>query len=205
MPTDAKQNMINNVADPAASQLANSPVAPAVNPSPMSNAADPLAAFKDIQMPDPVSWWPLAWGWWLLIALAILLVTGLIFGFIRYQKKQRAKKQAIRLINQLDDNASINALNTLLKQAMLSYFPREQVASLSGRAWYEFLIAQLKPNDQAEFTDLKAFCDHQYQPNKQLSAQDKTLIIHYLKKALPAKSTKAPIQPAIHTKEASNV
>ena len=29
--------------------------------------ADSLAQLRDIQLPEPISWWPLAPGWWVLI------------------------------------------------------------------------------------------------------------------------------------------
>lgn len=38
------------------------------NSLPLSSE-DPLAALRDITVPEAVSWWPLAPGWWLLIGL----------------------------------------------------------------------------------------------------------------------------------------
>ena len=35
---------------------------------------DPLAQLNDIQTPSDVDWWPLAWGWWAVIALALLII-----------------------------------------------------------------------------------------------------------------------------------
>ena len=42
----------------------------------MSNQGDPLAELRDIHLPEAVSLWPLAPGWWLLLAL-IAAVLGL--------------------------------------------------------------------------------------------------------------------------------
>ena len=30
---------------------------------------DPLAQLRDIHLPEPILWWPLAPGWWVLIVL----------------------------------------------------------------------------------------------------------------------------------------
>ncbi|MBT3527943.1 MAG: DUF4381 domain-containing protein, partial [Porticoccaceae bacterium] len=32
---------------------------------------DPLAELRGIHLPDPISWWPLAPGWWVLIVIFI--------------------------------------------------------------------------------------------------------------------------------------
>ena len=34
-------------------------------------APNPLDQLADIHLPDPVSWWPLAPGWWMLLGLAV--------------------------------------------------------------------------------------------------------------------------------------
>lgn len=43
----------------------------------MSTDAASLANLHDIVLPPSVSWWPLAWGWYLLSAL---LLVGLAWG-----------------------------------------------------------------------------------------------------------------------------
>jgi hypothetical protein len=35
------------------------------------NTTDPLAQLRDIQLPEPVGLWPLAWGWWALLLLVV--------------------------------------------------------------------------------------------------------------------------------------
>jgi hypothetical protein len=39
---------------------------------------------RDMQMPDTIGWWPLAYGWWLLIISVIIIA----FLFGRYLRKK---------------------------------------------------------------------------------------------------------------------
>ncbi len=173
-----------SAADPQNINQAVSTPAP-VQPAQAQPAHDPMAAFKDLQMPDPVSWWPLAWGWWILTTLVLLLLIAAGIYVYRRQQRLKAKKQAIYLIENLAEGSSPIELNTLLKQAFLSYYPRAQVASLSGQAWFDFLSTQLQPSEQTEFEPLKTFCYNLYQPGKSVTNQDKQLIVAYLNKVLP--------------------
>ncbi|WAJ72080.1 DUF4381 domain-containing protein [Catenovulum adriaticum] len=161
----------NSAIDPNAAGLANP-----------AQASDPMAAFKDLQMPDPISWWPLAWGWWVVIAISLIALAAFIYFLVQHQQKKRAKKQAIKLINQLPASATTIELNQLLKQTMLSYYPRQQVAQLSGKTWLTFLLAQLPTAKKATFNQsLSQFSQSLYQPNKLITNDDKMLITQYIK------------------------
>ncbi|WP_311567489.1 DUF4381 domain-containing protein [Photobacterium arenosum] len=91
-------------------------------------------------LPDP---WPLAWGWWA-SALLVIILLALLYLVVNQLKARRGlkagKKQALR---QLKHAQSVSELNTLLRQAALTYFPREQVAGLSGHQWMAFLDHRL--------------------------------------------------------------
>lgn len=117
------------------------------NNSAISPQAQELAQLHDIHLPEPIGWWPLAPGWYLLALLVIaMLVTAIIFA-VRYYKNGRAKRQALRLLEtyrrqyQQDRNSQLNAarVSELLKRVALVYFPRSKVASLQGDAWILFL------------------------------------------------------------------
>lgn len=118
----------------------------ASNPA-ISPQAQELAQLRDIHLPDPIGWWPLAPGWYLLSLFVIaMLVTAIIF-VIRYYKNGRAKRQALRLLEtyrqqyQQDTNSQLTAarISELLKRVALVYFPRSKVASLQGESWILFL------------------------------------------------------------------
>ncbi|MGL5335013.1 MAG: DUF4381 domain-containing protein [Enterovibrio sp.] len=98
----------------------------------------PLA---DLHLPPEPGIWPLAWGWWLVIISNVLIISISIYSIWRYRQRHRAQKQALQ---KLDECKSIGQINALLKQAALSYFPRTQVASLTGMQWLRFLDSFLK-------------------------------------------------------------
>ena len=43
---------------------------------------------RDIHLPEPISWWPIAPGWWLLLALILALIAFAFFARKRYLKRQ---------------------------------------------------------------------------------------------------------------------
>ncbi len=100
---------------------------------------DPLAGLRPLHTPDPVAWWPLAPGWWLLI-IAVLIVIG--WGVLQYRKGAR-RRMALALLRGLEqDGAPAGAVNVLLKRYALAAYPRKDVASLTGAAWVAFLREQ---------------------------------------------------------------
>lgn len=115
---------------------------------------------RDIHLPDSVSWWPLAIGWWLLPVL-ILLIAFLIYKIIEYKKhnkkiayKKIALNELKNIRTQFKDNDNsvelIRAISSLLRRIALSYLPRENIASLTGKKWTEQLN---KLCSQEIFTD----------------------------------------------------
>ncbi len=108
---------------------------------------DPLAQLKDIHLPAPVSWWPLAPGWYVLIA--VLLCSAIIIFYRLYRRHQhaKAKKYALTLLMnyqqhyEQEQNAAWASarISELLRRVALAYYPRTDVASLHGEAWLRFL------------------------------------------------------------------
>ena len=61
------------------------------------DSEDLLAQLADIHLPEPVSFWPPAIGWWILAALALVL---LIILFRKFASYRRSANLLIRLENQ---------------------------------------------------------------------------------------------------------
>ena len=89
------------------------------------NPSDPLAQLRDIHLPEAVSWWPLAPGWWVLGAL---LVAGLAYtGHFLWQRHHAFtyRRQALQKIKQLPSNSQhqrITDLFVLLKRGAVRKF-----------------------------------------------------------------------------------
>ena len=116
-----------------------------------SSAAPDLSQLRDIHLPDPVSWWPLAPGWWILLALAILIPLT-VYALVKLRKRHRVRHAwrgvaqgelaALRqslAAKQLTPHQTVAALSVLLRRAAITSLPRDQVAALSGEAWLAFL------------------------------------------------------------------
>lgn len=114
----------------------------------MTTAPDPGSLpLRDIHLPDAVSWWPPAPGWWLLPGLVALLV----FAALRRWRRGRVRRaaicharrelaairQAFRL--QPDQARLARALSALLRRLAMSLYGRRDAAALTGEDWLAFL------------------------------------------------------------------
>lgn len=113
---------------------------------------------RDLHLPDAVGWWPLAPGWWLLLAL---LATGLGLLLARAWKHWRggaARRLSLKQLARLqqayeakpDAVALSVGLSALLRRSMLAYAPRQEVAGLTGRKWLEWLDRGLEEKPFSE-------------------------------------------------------
>ncbi len=101
---------------------------------------------RDIHLPPAPPWWPPASGWWMLLALLMLLSAGWVWWRKRTQRRRSAIAQAhIELSRLCAESASApgqqiaREISVLLRRVCISIFPRQQVASLTGVAWLQFL------------------------------------------------------------------
>jgi ABC-type transport system involved in Fe-S cluster assembly fused permease/ATPase subunit len=169
---------------------------------------DPLAQLSDIHLPANVHGYPIAPGWWL---LAVIVLAIIIYGLLKLRQamiKRQAQKMALK---QLSTATDISAMVALLKWAALQYFPRSQVAHLTGHAFKSFLIATLPTKHQQKFTELSAehFVSvyHSTTANttaSKISAEFSSAAKLWLSHALPPKKELARLAPAI-TKNTNTV
>ncbi|WP_299661318.1 DUF4381 domain-containing protein [uncultured Psychromonas sp.] len=134
----------------------------------------PNNPFEQIILPvDVPSAWPPAPIYWLIL-VAVIAVSWLTFFLVkRHIKKKRIVKQALASLQQLQkDNASFAQLNQLLKGLCLHYYPREQVASITGQAWFNFLQAHHTQQGVTLFNNQDEFCRRLYQDNSSCTEKD---------------------------------
>ncbi len=104
-----------------------------------------LHDLHDVHLPEPVSMWPPAIGWYLLSALIVLVSALGLFIAYRYWSKARAKKYALKQLKVLRQNTNLTP-NTviresacLLRRVAIHYHADKNIAGLTGNAWIEFL------------------------------------------------------------------
>ena len=105
---------------------------------------------RDIHLPDAISWWPPAPGWWALLGLvffAVLCVRMMIWMRRRRQVRAAAlnafQKLSADFAQAQDKSWLVREISVLLRRICLSYFPRVDVAALTGEKWLRFLDEDL--------------------------------------------------------------
>lgn len=101
---------------------------------------------RDIHLPEPVSWWPIAPGWWMII-ITVLIVAAIIFLSLKiYRSKQlkrdiHAELDVIKQQFQETENKSqlAKSLSILLRRASISFYPSKNIAGLTGESWLAHL------------------------------------------------------------------
>ena len=124
------------------SPLAPAPPQPNFDPS---APFDPLAGLKDIHLPDPVGFWPLAPGWWALAGLVLLLAA--LAALLEWRRRQTLAYQAGQALKAIArdreryaDARSVAAQSALLmRRVLVSRKGGTDAAALSGGDWQRFL------------------------------------------------------------------
>lgn len=122
------------------------PIAPAPpNAAPQTMGELPIA---DIHLPDAISAWPPAIGWWLLAFILIASIAALFFFYKKYRKKWGYRKAALNLLTQYREHTIDNshAVIHVLKRVAISAYPNHDIHSLHGDAWIMFLNRHTKQN-----------------------------------------------------------
>lgn len=112
---------------------------------------DLLAQLASDRAPPPLGWWPLAPGWWGLMALLLLAVALAMWLRQRARRPsvRRWQRMALREWAQLqaasrqpgsDDTQLAREVQQLLRRYAIARHGREAVAGLSGDAWLEFVV-----------------------------------------------------------------
>jgi hypothetical protein len=133
-----------------------SPTIPISNGQAMSNGQFDPSQLADIILPNAISHWPPALGWWLLLGILLLIIIIAIYLLnrkpnsmpTRRELKSQAMLELLSIKKQYDtydatDNKSIHQtvkqLSIFLRRYALSLNSRENVASLSDQHWLTLL------------------------------------------------------------------
>lgn len=102
---------------------------------------------EPILKPEEVSFWPPQPGWYVVIAILLVLIGYGIYRYIQYKKKNAYRKRALLELKKIREESFkkelVFKLNELLKITALKGFTRIEVAHLSGNQWVNFLENKL--------------------------------------------------------------
>jgi hypothetical protein len=97
---------------------------------------------RDIHLPAPIGWWPLAPGWWILAGvLAGILLVGLSVRW--WLRRTRLRRSARRRLQEIvaayvahqDKGRLTRELSVLCRQVALQFFGTPEIATVTGAAW----------------------------------------------------------------------
>ena len=106
----------------------------------------------DIVAAPAASWWPLAPGWYALVALLTLSLSALVIWLHRYLRSRRVRNHMLKQLRQPQPNCQ--QVTLLIKQACLGYLPRQSISELSGDDWINFLLTPLSSKQQQQWQAL---------------------------------------------------
>ncbi len=158
---------------------------------------------RDIHLPTPVSWWPPAPGWWILLGLLIALVWLGLWAW----KQRKAVKQSLKSLTQArfetlrdtyrrdrDPRRLVQEISVLLRRASMSLLPRERSAGLTGEAWLGFLDRMV---DGTEFSEGvgRVLLDAPYKAHPDFDAEALLALCQNWIESLPEKVGAVPDSP----------
>ncbi len=106
---------------------------------------------RDLHLPELIGWWPLAPGWWVLIALAMVGLALLARHYFKSRARGKARRHALQQLEHLlceyeqngDAVGFAAAVSALLRRTMLAYAPRAEIAGMTGDEWLAWLDRDL--------------------------------------------------------------
>jgi len=112
---------------------------------------DPLADLRDIHLPETISNWPPAYGWWVLVALSITLLGLTCFYIIKSYQKSAYRRTALKLFENINtdyhqhknEKRWLNDITKLLKRTCIIAYPKTSFSDLSGNEWLYFLDSKV--------------------------------------------------------------
>jgi len=107
---------------------------------------EPALNLRDIHLPEAISWWPLAPGWWILFAITLIIALTAYIAIKIYRNRQLIRDIASeleqvkqRFTDSKNKSQLAKSLSVLLRRANISYNPGTDVAGLTGENWLAWL------------------------------------------------------------------
>ena len=155
----------------------------------------PELPLRDIHLPDTVSWWPPAPGWWVLSIFALGAVMWLVYR-VRRGPVPRPRQDAAAALQRIseqfhrhgDVHELLSGLSVLLRRIGITYLSRDR-AGLTGVAWYQQLNT-LVGKEVFTSRSIEILCQAPYRRDVTLDSAELTGLIEQSRQwitALPAR------------------
>ena len=142
-----------------------------------------LSGLKDLHYPVSPSWWPLSYGWYIILSLILLSVLIII------HKKRNSPlayaNREMKKIQKTNSEKQLKLLSQLLKRVAMARYGREAIAPLSEESWQEFLLAsapKILTDKQARQLAYAIYNPNPEKPDKKLFSATQKWIEQVLKK-----------------------
>ena len=130
-----------------------------------------LPELRDIHLPDGVSVFPPAYGWWVLLGgVILLLVLSRVFLFIRRKSKKRYALYLLAHIHQGNVVASALQMSEILRRICVYKYP--EAAALYGQSWIDFLNQHSKLKLSGKSAELLLNAPYMNSETEAYSAQE---------------------------------
>ena len=101
---------------------------------------------RDIHLPGAPDFWPPALGWWLLVSILFFVSFWALIKIRNYRRNKKQHQVLFNRVTELEEqlrkypsNETLAEFNILLRQLAVSYYPRTEIAGLTGGDWLHFL------------------------------------------------------------------
>ncbi len=137
---------------------------------------DALKNLRDIHLPDPISWWPPAPGWWLGLALAAALA-GCLYWLLKRRSDPLARAAMLELADirrrfeaGADHGRLLGDLSALLRRVAIKRLAGQPPTAIVDQRWVALLASVLPPEEHNGDADFALFATGPYQPQPKFDA-----------------------------------
>ena len=158
---------------------------------------DPLQQLHDIQLPEPISTWPIAPGWIILLLLVLILLSAGII-YLRRRQRQNQWRQAVRdaqhQLRLLNEDASFKQQALIIIKQALLQLGHQDGLSLYGQSLALRLHQHIRKPSLIDSLQL----DSIYQASIEIDRAAWCEAIQQLSRAKPIKPIAKPVPEAKH-------
>lgn len=108
---------------------------------------------KDIKLPEPVSFWPPAIGWWFVAGVVLLLLIVSSVWLARRWRYRRVRiQQRQQIAARVRQVTTAEQANALFKRMALLTSASPTIKNAYGEQWFQFLYSTLPAAQHAQLT-----------------------------------------------------